>query len=64
MKLFLDVKFSASVVHGPLLPALLSSNVMLGLPVPPMVVHSIISLPAVNVVPSVGVVNHILRALS
>jgi hypothetical protein len=42
---------------------LFSSNVILGLPEPPVVVHSIVLVPAVNVAPSVGVVNHILRAL-
>ena len=63
MKLLLDVKFSASVVHGPLLPILLSSNVTLELPEPPVVVHAIVLSPEVNVAPSVGVVNHILRAL-
>ena len=62
MKLFLEVKFSARVVQGPLMPSLLSSNLMLELPEPPVVVHSIVLLPAVNVAPSVGVVNHIFRA--
>ena len=62
MKLFLEVKFSARVVQGPLLPTLLSSNEMLELPEPPVVIHSIVLCPAVNVAPSVGVVNHILRA--
>ena len=63
MNLLLDVKFFAKVVHCPLLPILLSSNVMLELPEPPVVVHSIVLFPTSHVVPSVGVVNHILREL-
>ena len=56
-------RFSAIVVHGPALPDLLYSSLMLRSPVPPSVSHSMVFwVPVVNASFSIGVFSHIFSA--